>query len=934
VRIVVGASLEGGCWPGPLRHRDRDGASRTAILDEAWVGIEGLVDLLSVRTGTARLDPPGGGERAADLARRLRSAHDDSAPWATSLAAEPLATAHALLQVRDALLAAGVDDDTAPERLPPRLARVLAATRDALPGTLERARDIARALRDGWSARVERIDVIDDVDLLPVPLRVLLDALAADGTVVSRFVPRTAADLDDVGDNDLARARALLSGASPRDDLSLQGDGSLVMLRHDSVDETAAEVASFLAGAAGGLVVAPAGDGGLLLDEALARHHAPTLGVRGSAGTDALLALLPLVVAVGDVTVDPQRLYELCVLPLSPLPRSVGARVAHALLHTPSLHAEAVHRAVDAGLAVVRERAVADVGVEGAAARVDALRARILALVPGLASPVFGSMASPASGALSSATLHECMGALLRFLQGRKNREHGPFDEHTPYRAAIRQVTTALRLLALLDAPTVSPSQLLRLLHAATDGARPPAPQPARAGFVVVDDPGAVLGPVETVVWWGFSQASGALRPTRVLGREEVAALRAEGFSPPIPDHVARAHARRERRPFDAAVERLVLCCPRRGESGVEHHPHPLWDELFARLPARARVAAHRAVVRPEDGQPDLVGRVLVSARSPAAPRRIHRVPRGAFAVPDVVSPSGDELLLGCPLRYVLTERGVAMRSRSWKDGARLEGEVIHAVVARVLRGFPGGRPPSPTSAADAARACFGGVVAAMAGAWLRPHRQQVWLRVRERAARTVHDLVEWLVDNEMVVRAIEDTVEKNLPPLVLDAPEATIAQTLRGTPDLVVEGPHGTFIVDHKSGGDTDKRGLLAAGAALQLVEYAALVGQRGRPWPAFGYYQLRARRLMTTDARVRGADVVPGPVAKDAWRPLERARARAWRALRDGVVVATGVADSADGVVGRPEVVDGVLQIVPPCRSCPADVLCGRALVASNEG
>jgi hypothetical protein len=937
VKIVLGACLDGGGWPGPCGpgggRGQRDDGARTAVLDEVWVGVDGFVDVLAVRTGCATLDPPGMGERAADLARRLRAADDGDAPWAASLAADPLATARALLGTRDALLAAGVDDDTPPASLPPRLQRVLAATRGAQPGTLERATEIARLLQDGWPARLDAVAVVDDPALLPAPVRRVLRALADAGTPVTLLSPETAADVDDVGDNDLARARALLSGRAGGDDLVLRGDGSLVLLRNDTVDETAAEVAAFLAAQPGSLVVTPDGDGGLVLDEALARAHAPPLGVRGDAGADALLALLPLVVAVGDDPVDPARLFELCTLPLSPLPRGVGGRLKNALLRVPSTRAEAAQRAVDEGLRALRERTTLEVGEDAATARVAALRARIDALVPSLRAPPVSSTKETSTmsetSATSTAALRERLLLLLRFLQGRKNREFDALDDKTPYRAAIRQTTTALSLLQLLDAPTLSPPQLLRLLQTASAGVRPQAPHAASAGFVVVDDPGAVLGPARTIAWWAFSQASGHLRPMRAFSRAEHAALVRAGFSPPSPDDVAREHALRQRRPFDAAVERLVLCCPRRGEDGAEHHPHPLWDELLARLPARARLAAGRAVVRPEDGQPDLVARVAVDEAPAPRPRRVHRVPGGAIAPRDVVSPSREELLLGCPFRFALVERGVGMSAWGLKSGAQLEGDVVHAVLARVLQK----RPASADDAATLARACFLDVVEVTASAWLLPRRRQYVLRVQERAVRAARDLVALLVDNGFVVRAVEETVKKTLPPLSIADGAAPVTWTLEGTPDVVVEGPLGVFVVDHKTGGDARKRQALAVGAALQLVDYAALAGERGKPWPGFGYYQLRTRRLLTTDDRIRGADVVAGPAAKDAWKPLERARAATLRALHEGAVVAAGVSEDEDDVVDDPHVDRGVLRIAPPCWSCRADVLCGRAFAATTK-
>ncbi len=963
---MLGTSLNDGGWPGPLRRHvaagDRGAAS--AVLDEVWTGPEGFVALLAVRMGFATPHQPSLDERAASLVRRWRDEPMMSAPWSASLRIDPLGTARSLLQTREALFAAGVDDDTPLSLLPPRLAALFAATRGCFAGYEEQAAQLARAAEQGWSARVQRVEFVDDLMLFSVPVRRLLQALRREGTEVLPFQSMTANTLADVPHSDLARARALLSGQRTPDDWTLRGDGSLVLLRHDNVDDVAAEVAAFLADHDRSLIVSPHGEGGAVLDEALARRGAPTLGVRGGVEVDALLAILPLCVAVADVPVDPRRLFDLCSLPLSPLPTTVADALRKALGAVPSPYATSVRRAVDDAIASLW--ATDDHGALSPMARAqqEELRRQVVRCVPALEiTPTAASLSSSLSSSLSTEELHRRLLLVSDFLQERAAQHESGFIDHTPYQAALVQVTNALRLLTLLGPQTLSAPDLRRVLQAAVRSAQATAPHAAAAGFAVVDDPGGVLGPTGTIVWWDFAQKSSAPRAFRAFRGAEALALRDAGFEPPSPDDLARAHARHQRRPLDAAVERLVLCCPRRGADGRELHPPALWDELLARLPNRVRLASSRAVVRPEEGQPDLVARVAVSPGSAPLPRRAHHLPdAGSHLAPRDDTPwtaACDAQLLGCGVHFALARQDVLEGPRQLRDDAVLGDDVVRALVGVVCRAFADGAPVTKETACDLVEAHFFDVVVERAAGWLLPSGEPLLARARHRAALAASELVAFLVHNDFTVRAVGERTSKRIPWQSVDAGNEG-SFLLESTPDLVLSGPRGTFVVRFVTDHEPEHRRRLAAGTAFDLVVDAVLAGAKGKAWPGFGFFSVRNHRMWTTEEYVQRADVVTGPGSKEAWVKLHHARRQAVSALKQGVVVAHGVPDAAQvlsaprsasvaggagvaaadtqgartdppsaAVVASPSW--ALLPVAPPCASCRADVVCGRAFVPS---
>jgi hypothetical protein len=903
MRIVLGEDLGDGGFPGPL-------GDRVAALDEAWVDVAGLVALLEVRLGIATRDPPGEAERAAALARALREA--GPAPWSRSLEVDPLATARAVLRLKDALTLAGVDDTVDAALLPPRLAAVQRLVRGTLPGIPERLQLCLQALREGGRPRIERLALVDGRDVLPLAARRLCDALAATGTDVQPFTIDPAGD---DRDTDLAAARGTGEAV-------YVGDGSLLLLRPDTIDEAAADVALALPGLAGPIVVI---GGDVVLDEALARVGAPPLGARGDVGSDALLSLLPLVVALGEPVVDPERLFEATSLPVTVFPRGLAGRIRWALTETPSALAPKI---IEAVVAAVAERGQRH-GPLAEAALADRLATLVPAWATALSRPTT-TTTQHAHGGVDVAAVRARAVVLVQLMGARQQRDFGD-EERTPWRAAMRQVGVFIRLLDALGTDVVTPPQLGRLVRSATASVRAAAPWPACAGLRRVARPGAVLGRAPTIVWWGFTRESGRLAP-RTLFIDERQQLRRLGFDPGGIDAIAAGFAEATRRPLLCAQERLILVAPQRGPTGREHHPHPLWDEILARAPLAERRAATRNLVRPaDDGARGLVPRVAPVARPPVRRRSLHVIGADTVHPRDVTSPSREELLLGCGLRFVLEERGARARALRVKRGVTLEGEVVHAVISAVLSDDLVGADDAAIAAR--ARAAFVDVVPGLAGDWLRPGREQVLLRVRERAARAAVALVATMRDNQLTVQAVEREVERALPTMVQGVVHH---RTLRGTPDVVVvgvdQGRPFPFVIDHKTGREEHRRTLLRLGVPLQLLAYARLVGDKTMAPPGVGYFIIRSRRLLTSDSRLRGVDFVPAErSARDGWGLIEAARREAFEALARGEVRAPGADEKVPDEIA---IIHDRVVVGPPCRWCRADVVCGAGLPEEQYG
>jgi hypothetical protein len=481
--------------------------------------------------------------------------------------------------------------------------------------------------------------------------------------------------------------------------------------------------------------------------------------------------------------------------------------------------------------------------------------------------------------------------------------------ERTPFGPAIAQCSAFVAMLDVVagnpgattgsgapPAATIGVEQLTRLIDEATRRAPRRPRRAAAAGVTHVRAPGALVGPARVVVWWGFTRAPEAAVQGVTWSAAERAQLAAAGVALEDAGTRARTSAERAARPLLCAQDALVLASPRVDRAGQRTHAHPLWDEIVGRAGGDPRTVSSLVVTR---------------LRAPLAPARVAVAPVALphpmerFAIHGAVqrtleSPSSMELLIGCPLKFVLdTWRVKHPRELALEKPAQMFGNVAHDVFATVLRDLP-------ATAADAesrARAAFVDVVKERADFYALPQNALVRRADEETIARAVGTLVGRLREEKRDVRGVELKLE--MPP--------RDGRTMTGTVDLVVGDP--TLIIDLKTGSERFYADKVQLGTAIQLAYYAYLWVKRARPegepeppWPAVAYYHVRSNRTF--------AD--PHPEAT-----MHKARIRA-RAAFDEIEKGSA---RAPGAVREPDDMPDD-EIRPPCRFCDRDVICGRAI------
>ncbi len=612
---------------------------------------------------------------------------------------DALGSARELLRWRDELVLAGWRG--AAEGMPERVAALARLSADVLPGVPDRIWKVSEALARR-SAEVAALELLEPLAALPLAWQVVIGGLAKQGTAVAEATLEPAA-----AKGDLAAARA--PGLRPR------LDGSLQLLRSDGPWAAAVEVAAWLSARAsreGVVIVSPTP----LLDTELRRFGLPATGARQAGGGSAVLEVLPLVLALGWKPAAPEDAAALLSLPESPVPGGIRNRLRRALSDWPAVGSHAWREALEEGLAAIDD---------------TARRERV-------GERLRGIFEAPVNRSGDGYPVSEIRKRTALVRDWLRRRRTAPGEDIDPDFAgaldeALAQCLAFDRIVDLAGLERWRAADLQRFLDEARGGLAAESVLPAEAGLASVASPAAVAGPARCIVWWDFSRGAAPGFVRIPFTKAERAQLEAADIELPSPAERAVRHAERWRRPLEQAQEVLLLVAPRTDEAGEESHPHPLWDEIGARIdrdkaPKRDVFLGGSLYAEPR------APRKAQPLRPPPAPLRTWKVPRALLALPERASNSAIEDLLRCPMKWTL------QRVAHLEGPDEIEVEISNLVLGRLAHALLEAVLPAAARDPAAARR--------LAGRWFDEHAP---LRVaalflpgaKSEAVRVRHTLVE-----------------------------------------------------------------------------------------------------------------------------------------------------------------------------------------------
>ena len=800
-----------------------DPGPREAAVDAITAGPRGLLRLLESDLGIAW--PASHPAEEVGLFRECLAACDDLTRfYHASLAVDPVAAARTLLEWRGQWHLHGWDGTfPAASHGQPRLADMAAVevlTKDRLPPCHgQRLRHIL-ALLETQRTQIDALDLVEPLADLPPLWRRLAERLNAK--------PPAEHGGQALPGSDLGKLQATLAGAAPA---PLAGDGSVVLMRALSRDVTAQAVAEVLRTQpepASRVVIADRD--GIILDNAFERVGLPRAGFQHYSPFRAASQVLKLALALVWEPLDPHRLLQFLIHPVSPLKWGTRAQLAEAVAASPGIGGPAW------------QRALGNIGDEAEAANF-------------WTSPPRHAAGDGAPVELLLDRARRCavwLGERLGQLQ--------QDEPATVFAAAHRQAqafAAAVQRLRDNGAARIAKIEVDRLVDEVTRSL-PDDSTFAEAGHVpAADHPGNVAQGVDEVIWWNISPLRLALAP--VFSPAELAALGAAGVALPTPEARIAAATRAWQRPVRHCRRRLVLVV-----HDEESGRHPLVARLQEQLRGYREVALDEGLLQGREAAAEALAipTAPLAAKPLLGPRRWWRLGRPLPALP-AESYSSMAKAAHHPHQWVLRYHARLRGSRiaGVADGPLLFGSLAHRLFERFFDENASWRQLPPEALDRWLADAVAELVEKEGAVLLERGRGVDRQRVATLLERGLAQLLRHLQEADVAAVEAERLFER---------PLANVKLT--GRADLVaVRGDGARAVLDAKWGSEPFRRRELAAGQQLQLATYGFALAEAR--WPTAGYYIVTTGNVLAEDAAFFPAARVPDasdlPNAPADWRP-----------------------------------------------------------------
>jgi RecB family exonuclease len=386
------------------------------------------------------------------------------------------------------------------------------------------------------------------------------------------------------------------------------------------------------------------------------------------------------------------------------------------------------------------------------------------------------------------------------------------------------------------------------------------------------------------------------------------------------------------RRGVLAARQRVVFAVPRTAK-GAAKSPHPLWDEISARLrlddAATARLTRHVSSFLGDARGPELdslVSTVEIAALSLPEGRGVWRVDPSSLEEDLAEAGTGAkalETLASCPLSWVL-ERRANLRSGAiakMSRGPHLNGNLSHRLVEELF--LAGAFDLEEEAYVAQSERSLNHLLVTEGATLLLPGAANERVQLTRQILGAMRGLYRYLRKAKFRIAAVEESVESDSP-----------IGTLHGRLDVRLIDDAGKDAVLDLKWGASSSRALLNEGRAVQLAAYSRALRKRTarNSLPPAAYFAVGASKVLTTDVRMKAEREIDGPSLDETWMRVERTAQAVVQKLGRGEILVSGTRKAlplldALGVAQADRAKFYESSGDAACKYCSFPAICGRA-------
>jgi len=883
-----------------------------AKIGELNVGIQGLIQLLETHLGMTGRDIHHA-MRIQGYMQTMQGLSDkeDAAFFKKSLESDAWSSAKQMLDWRDALVLAGWTgklDSSFSDKL-----KALALLENAFPDDLknglgDRLQRILKSLDSSPHIHIESISTFDALDSFPFLVTQTLKKLQSLGVGVSHIQFNYVK-----AEGNLGCIQQAMLGKSVDCNVK-QGDDSILLLSPEDEWVAANTLAAWLKSEeeSNANVLLIQGDGSDILDQALQKSALPMLGNAERSAFRSALQIMPLAIANAWSPLNIQDLLSFLALPVSPVPRFAALKLMDAIQSEPGVGGERWLKAEEKIIEVKKAKLI-DEGISEDNADLEA-QAFMQRLNHYLTDLKFDSKAGIPPQ------------ALIEICEWVKQGLKSPTLKQSMSQA-LGQVDSMIALANEYQQP-IPRAQVERMLDSViAEGGQNPDSHTQASSWQSVSSTGGIAAPIETVIWWDFSDKGQSSLAFWSKGERD--ALSKLDVYLEAPASIRSREAEQWRRAALLAEKRLILIAPQR-LNGEQVQLHPFWDEIryHAVTPqdsdSEKEMKYHCLQWQGESFNAlssfELAGRVInlksETSASLAEPEQTVALDKGSISKPKHLSFSQMSTMLGCPTKWAMQyhARLSSMASLSLPTGNTMIGSLCHKIVEDL---YTDESKWNVSNVRSYTSSLFDIRVPQMAAELLQPGRELEKERYRISVCDAVDALLQTVDQAGLKVTKTEGKVEgKDLDGI-----------PFKGYIDLQLEDEQGdVFVIDLKwSGSDRYKKEEIKDGKALQLASYAWMLKSADDRWAPGAYFMLAQGELLTDDPRFKTAQVINSPQsAKEVWMQGSLTWRSMFNTAENGELEVAGLWDDKELEDVRSEA--GLMHVKPPCHFCDFGKLCGK--------
>ncbi|MBX9685304.1 MAG: PD-(D/E)XK nuclease family protein [Candidatus Obscuribacterales bacterium] len=889
--VIFGYDLDGLISPDSLPE---------PIQGKRILGAHGFLEHLELCFGCG-VPPVADVIRIAQFLARLGEIDDGNRFYSKSLQSDSWSTSAYLLSKRDQLIGAG----WRPQRGDfgsIKLETFTALEQSSLPlsmGYSDRIQLLLKLIEDSrLLPDIKSITLLTPADLLPIEWRRILISLSNRGVqIISAEIVRPN------GTGMLKSLQQFCFDGSfiyPGND-----DSNLILLESDDELRAAEFLAAWLSNRTNAGLTIIRGEGAFLLDEFCSLHNLPRIGGETHSKFRGLLALLPLFIETIWFPVDIERVLELLSLPFSPLPSVVCFWLKEAIREQPGIGGTAWNVAWD----IIAEKLNQEYSETGT-------------VEDGSTNKLLGDELSEYKSWFELGSFDNQKGAPVDLIISVCKKVSDWAAGQVDFRFQLlsksvashaEAVASALKIIGM---PLIQKVQLDRIIDSAFDSGVSLSTHHAEASaWSLVDKPGQVWAPIDSLLWWGFTggEERGA---QQFWSSAELSTLDSYGIAP---DTVGLSKLRDAHNCQQAimSVCRSALIVKPISSMGRQAHPHPFWPQTKAWLKHLPTELRRKVFVNTSEEA--VHGYTILGTNIPTSlvqplhlplAKRVWRIPGAMVKHPEKTSFTNMALLLSCPFAWTADQicKVKIAQSLDVPGEERLVGNLAHKIIAVLL----GERRWAPDEAANRALALFDELLPKEALPLMKASMSLQVRRFRESLRKSVSLLVSLLNEAELKVIACE-----------LSGAKSFLDSQFVGSVDLVCRNREGQIqIIDLKwTKNSKYRRAEMQEGKALQLAAYSWLLGDEMQISGA-GYFMLKQSTLyFTEDSPFPSNYYVPGSDLLVTWDAAIKKYSSGFEQILSGFLVARGLEDSTC-VCGA----DEGFVLEPPCQFCNFGNLCGK--------